>query len=178
MRRTRTIIAACVVALVFPGSTALVSGTQPELADQKQQDEGVSIQRLAATPPLPLWSDVPISVSLQRITYETGTDYHAQFAGPVLLYVEAGSLSIVYTGEPLTLMSGPEVTATQAVGSNLARGDEIRLAHGESVLFPDGDTGMTRNNGQDQLVVLAMLIVPEVGSSQVEATAVDASDAP
>ena len=146
---------------------------------------GVSVERLASTL---AGQTVPArsGVTLDRYTYQLGASVALNFTGPVLLYVERGTLQIERAGILLTLTSGPFPSpnpgAPGGPAGNVARqhrplapGAAATLNPGDSLSATDGNVGATRNAGDGPLVLTVLLVSPDpIPAPTATATAVAA----
>jgi hypothetical protein len=123
------------------------------------QSEDVQIEKVFGTPVLnPLPPDT--SISLWRLTLQPGASYDVVYPGPVISYVESGSLAVQEprSGSPQVLLySGPE-TSPPPLGAD--RRDSV-LPPGYAVLAENGAIGPIRNPGSEPTVVLLVHLVPQ-----------------
>jgi hypothetical protein len=139
------------------------------------QAEDVQVQNLFSSPVLkPLPPDT--SVSLFRLTLQPGATHDVDLPGPVICYVESGSLAVrePRSGSPQVLLySGPE-KSPPPLGSD--KRDSV-LPPGYAVLVEDGTLGLIRNPGNDPAVVLLLHLVPE-NLAEGEMVAAEATSVP
>ncbi len=125
--------------------------------------EGITFESLASTTPLP-FGPPPTSAEMQRITFEPGVTLALRYQGPVLYYVERGTLGLDLDGRQLVFTG-----VGQGEPFGVQEGQEIQLSVGQAVYAEDGDLGPVRNARSEPLVILALVIVPEpagVGESE------------
>jgi hypothetical protein len=110
----------------------------------------------------------PVSISLTRVTYDAGAGRPAQSRpGPVLEYIESGSLEFESTGV-LTVLRGPP--SAQGSPSHQESTDPATLVivnSGDSVFIAGNTEATTRNPGAD----LANVLVTEIGPADEKASA-------
>lgn len=165
MRRIITQICALalLVALTAAAGAHEPTGGTPATPHERAAFEGVTFESLASTPPLPL-GPPPTSAEMQRITFEPGATLALPYHGPVLYYVERGTLGLDLDGRQLTFTG-----VGQGEPFGVQEGREIQLSVGQAVYAEDGDLGPVRNAGSEPLVILALVMVPEpagVGESE------------
>lgn len=153
-RRSKPASVAALLAVVAVASV-LAQGRLRSAA----QPEDVGVEQLFNTPPI---AQLPpdTSVSLSRVTLQPGGSRNVRGAGPVVYYVETGSLALREPRDdsPQVLMySGPAGTPPP-LGSD---GRDAVLPPGYAVLVEDGVLGPIRNPGDGPLVLLALGFVPE-----------------
>jgi hypothetical protein len=155
------VIAALMAALV-------VVGSQVNALRAQEVAEGVTFDRLAETLPFPPATD-PTTVSLNRITIEPHSVLDMRFLGPVILYIEQGTLNVDLEQHHLAISySGDHADAAR---QRFRRGN---IPQGYGVYSADGDTGPLRNNTEELVILLAVFVVPQpAGNSEtLSATAV------
>ncbi|MCC6315495.1 MAG: hypothetical protein IT337_15955 [Thermomicrobiales bacterium] len=123
--------------------------------------DGVSIERLAFTPPLPFAME-PTTASLDRIAIEAGSALNLPDIGPVLIYIEQGTLDFDLRQHPVSIVKagGDSDKASQR---KVGRG---QIPAGYGVYSADGDLGAPKNSGGEDVVLLAVWFVaqlPEAG---------------
>jgi hypothetical protein len=127
------------------------------------ESNGAIQMNLTETPPLP---EVPSGATavLRRITLAPGATLDVTYHGPVLYYVEQGTLGVDMKNRRLAIV--------QSCGANDC-GTRINERRGEiqtglGVYAADGDLGPTRNVGDQDLIVTALLIVPQPSGSAID----------
>ena len=145
-------------ATAFPGRQALT-----------EIPEGIRIENLAAAPDLP-FPLREIGASLDRYTYAPGAQLEVPYVGPVLIYVESGTLSLDGVGNQVDIVYPPDVVEQPLTGEPIAEsqvgeaplvGERAEVGMGGSVYAATGDVGPTRNGGDEPLVLLVVLFVSE-----------------
>lgn len=120
------------------------------------ESRSVTVERLASTPPLPFATE-PTTATLERIVIAPGADSETTFAGPVLLYVEEGTLLVDWDRHRLAIVQTGDQVAI--------RGEqEIRkgvIPAGFGIYSADGNPGPLANSGETNLKLLAVLFVPQ-----------------
>jgi hypothetical protein len=97
------------------------------------------------------------AVGLARLTFEKGESFAADYAGPVVFYVDDGTVAIepsVVETNSLT-WNGPAVTPPRL--RNNSEGWTL-LTEGYAVVAEDGKLGEVRNGGPHDAVVLALSV--------------------
>ena len=153
---TRLLIAlvGSICALVLWLSPRL-SGSPNPLAAQVET-RSVTVERLAATPPLPFALE-PTTASLERIVVAPGASSETAFNGPVLLYVEEGTLKVDWDRHRLAIVQTGDQIAIR--GEQKIRKGTIPAGYG--VYSADGKPGPLLNVGDTNLKMLAVLFVPQ-----------------
>jgi hypothetical protein len=123
---------------------------------------GLVTDSLAAAPTVRFAADTSVRASMVRYTYEPGVEFELEYHGPVLYVVEQGKLGLPDVNG-LVLSSTWEEGDPTPGPMPVMEGDEYILLPGHSVFAGDGRLGPTRNAGDEQLVVLALLIVTDPG---------------
>lgn len=157
---------AAIVSLVLLFASAvslsvLAKGTPEPITATVGVGQGITLEPLADIPSL-VGIAPSASAALHRITYLPGATLEPAYAGPVAYYVEQGTLELRYQpGEPKGL-------GFSGVGSSLRSTADgfVQLSSGAAVFSPTGDLGLTRNQTSTPVVVLAILIVNEQGTSE------------
>lgn len=120
------------------------------------ESRSVTVERLATTPPLPFAIE-PTTATLERIVIAPGADSETTFAGPVLLYVEEGTLKVDWDRHRLGIVqTGDQVSIR---GEQKLRKGTIPAGFG--VYSADGNPGPLANSGDTNLKLLAVLFVPQ-----------------
>lgn len=125
------------------------------LAIQIETQE-VAIEDLAFTPPLPFASE-PTTVSLERIVVAPNASMDETFSGPVLFYIEQGTLNVNVERNRVAIVQTDDQKQTRS--DQKVRGGNIPAGYG--VYSADGNPGRLQNVGSDDLVLLAVLFVPQ-----------------
>lgn len=120
------------------------------------QSRSVTVERLATTPPLPFALE-PTTATLERIVIAPGADSETTFAGPVLLYVEEGTLHVDWDRHRLAIVQ----TGDQAAIRGEQRIRKGTIPAGFGVYSADGNPGPLANSGEMNLRLLAVLFVPQ-----------------
>lgn len=113
---------------------------------------------LTETGPLPALP-AGATAGLRRITLAPGEALAIKYAGPTLYYVEQGTLGVEPDQRQLRLVRVDGAAGTD----DLAIAPDGEVPAGIGVYAADGDLGPTRNMGDGDLVILALLIAPPEG---------------
>ena len=150
--------AALADATAFPGRQAVTA-----------IPEGIRIETLAAALDLPLRPRETVAV-LKRYAYAPGAQLDLPYVGPVLIYVESGTLSLDGVGNQVDIVYPPDVVEQPLTGEPIAQsqvgeaplvGEHAEVAMGGSVYAATGEVGPTRNGDDEPLVLLVVLFVSE-----------------
>lgn len=120
------------------------------------ESRSVTVERLATTPPLPFAIE-PTTATLERIVIAPGADSETSFAGPVLLYVEEGTLQVDWDRHRLGIVQTGDQVAIR--GEQKLRKGTVPAGFG--VYSADGNPGPLVNGGDSNLKLLAVLFVPQ-----------------
>jgi hypothetical protein len=116
----------------------------------------VTVERLAATPPLP-FAPEPTTATLEQIVIAPGASSETVFSGPVLLYIEEGTLMVDWDRHRLGIVQTGDQKAIR--GEPKIRKGTIPAGFG--VYSADGKPGPLLNAGDTNLKMLAVLFVPQ-----------------
>lgn len=126
---------------------------------------GITFERLAASPPGSLGLPGPhgpgtLTEVMVRITYASGAVFAFHAPGPILYYIEQGTLTIQLNPghTAIVLHDGSSGHSSFTFHGN----QPITLSAGQGIYADDGYIGATRNAGQTAVVVLATYLVPQV----------------
>jgi len=130
--------------------------------------EGVVVEPLAGTPPLPFGSATMLA-DLARYTFQPTATHEFRYAEPLLLYVEAGTMLLEGVGTDVSILSpvredhsGSEKrSAARQVGEAPAAGSDVTVTVGGSAYAGDGNLGLARNRGAEPLVLLVLFFTAE-----------------
>jgi hypothetical protein len=158
----------CAIIVVL--GVAVKSGQAMPLSAQIES-RAVTVEHLASTLPLP-FAPEPTTAGLERIAVAPGASLDFVFAGPVLFYIEQGTLHVDTERHQLAIV--------QTGDQKMIRGDQkVRrgtIPAGFGVYSADGNPGAMQNVGDENLIMLAVLFVPQPtddeGAETYEATAV------
>ncbi len=142
---------------------------------------GVTVEELTNSPPLP-FRPRDTTAMLARYTFEPDGLVNYPYPGPILVYVESGTLTLEGVGPSVSILhppreivrattdAGPEV-AVEQIGESPAEGDAAEIAAGGSAYSADGALGTMRNVTDAPLVLLVVAFATYESESG-EATAV------
>lgn len=174
-----SVVTTCLVGLTAVGQGATAQdGTPTGLGNLP---EGIGIERLADTASLPFASG-DTSAGLARYTYGPGARLEISYPGPILAYVETGTLALDAVGLAVSVRQPQQVTveATPGGGQSVSirqeagapvAGASAEVATGGSIYAPDGALGPTRNPGDEPLVLLVVSFVTQPTTGVMSATA-------
>lgn len=132
---------------IQPGGESVFEGATPE---------SLAIEIMPSSPPQ------PAALALQRVHFPPGSRAVTPGGDPrvVLVYIERGTLTVTNT-LPVTVTRG-EVLATPGVQTEeiVAAETEFTLRAGDSFFSPAGSGGELRNDGSEDVSILASIIVP------------------
>lgn len=137
--------------------------------------EGIQIEALAAAPDLP-FRPSETSAFLMRYTYAPGAQLEVPYTGPVLAYVESGTLSLERIGSRVSILYPADIIdgqqergriAKRQVGEAAPVGGKAEVGSGGSVYAETGELGPTRNASSDPLILLIVQFVSESPSEGV-----------
>lgn len=120
---------------------------------------GITVEPLANTPPLP-YGPPTTTAGLQRITYAPGAALDLHYHGPVLYAVVQGALTVEVGDRHVVIEAVGQAGGHALGGAGVAHGIAVLTPH-HAVYAEDGYFGPTRNAGDEPLVVIAVLIVPQ-----------------
>jgi len=156
------------VVVVLLGVAALgASRSATAQDDYARQKEGESVftnatPTLLAVGTLPSALPQPAELALQRVVIAPGGHIDTPGDDPrvVLLYVERGTLTVRNTVATQVTrgaaLATPGAEAQEAVPAET----EFTMSAGDATLSPAGSGGELRNDGSEEVVLLAGLIVP------------------
>lgn len=161
-------IAASAVLLIVVATVAgaLALPTRQALSELP---EGIGIEWLAVAPELP-FRPKETGAFLQRHTYAPGAQLELPFVGPVLMYIESGTLTLDRVGNEVAVVYPAKIVEQPLTGNQLAKlqesealpvGSHAEVGAGGSVYAMTGEVGPTRNAGDDALVLTVVLFVSE-----------------
>ncbi|HEU0114372.1 MAG TPA: hypothetical protein VFQ80_06840, partial [Thermomicrobiales bacterium] len=130
-------------------------GDTPYATISPGSDGGPPWTDLTETGPLPA---IPAGASagLRRITLAPGEALDIGYVGPTLYYVEQGTLGVDPEHHRLAFVGSDSTGGKHSI--DIGRHGEVPAGIG--VYTADGNLGPTRNAGDEDLVILALLIVP------------------
>jgi hypothetical protein len=152
----RQLIALVGIICVFVLLLSTNLGLPPRLLALQVETRLVTVERLAATPPLPFAVE-PTTASLERIVIAPGASSETTFNGPVLLYIEEGALKVDWDRHKLGIVQTGDQIAIR--GEQRIRKGTIPSGYG--VYSADGQPGPLVNAGDTNLKMLAVLFVPQ-----------------
>jgi hypothetical protein len=144
-----------VIAVVVSGALAGPLAAQVEM-------DGVTIEDLAQTLPLPV-TEAPTTATLQRIVMVPGATLERDYHGPVLFYVERGTLLVDPDRHRLAIIQSGDDSGR--VDRGIGRG---KIPAGYGIYSVDGSPGRMQNSGDEELVMLAVLFVPQPSGAEVD----------
>ena len=165
MRRLTSLIA---VGLVLLGVAALgASRSATVQADQIELIVGESVfadatPTLLALGVVPAYPALPAALALQRVVIAPGGRITTPADDPrvTLIYVERGTLTVRNTvATQVTrgaVMATPGAEAQEAIPAET----EFTMSAGDATLSPGGSGGELRNEGSEEVILLASIIVP------------------
>jgi hypothetical protein len=173
MRRFGVLLSLVVVVLLG----TLAFGAQPPAIAQEATPaaeefipEGISFEPLAYAPGITLPATGDLSIG--RISFEPGTGFPIEEGDPsyALAVIESGELTVLQEGPLMVTRAGALEAALgeEAAGGvatpateEIAAGQEVTLAAGDTVLFPPNvGGGEVRNDGQERTVALVVFVGP------------------
>ena len=173
MRRLMSLVA--VVSVVLLGVAALGAGpdarAQSDVVERghpiPNQGEGESVFE-GATPELLAASTVlsslpqPAALALQRVRIAPGGRTVTPGGDPrvVLVYVERGTLTVTNTLAATVMRGAALATPGAQAQEDIPAETEFTMTAGDSFLSPAGSGGELRNEGSEEVILLAGLIVP------------------
>jgi hypothetical protein len=162
MRRFLSLIA---VGLVLLGVVALDTGPHAGAQDALKRGESVftnATAELLAVGTLPSAPSLPAELALQRVRIAPGGHIDTPGDDPrvTLIYVERGTLTVRNTVPTVVtrgaVMATPGAQAQEAIPAET----EFTMSAGDANLSPGGSGGELRNEGSEEVILLAGLIVP------------------
>lgn len=152
-------IVLCLVGFALVGSAATVGASEGSpVATPSVFPPGITFERLASSPPGQLGLPGPngpgtmIEV-LARITYAPGAAFDFHAPGPILYFVERGSLTVqLNLGHTVLVIPGHGPVVHSSTTFHL--GQPITVTTGNGIYADDGYIGTTRNNERTLLTVL------------------------
>ena len=171
MRRFRVLLALGMVMLC--GTLALHARSdviaQEATPTAEEMMEGITFEALAMALQVPLPSVGDLF--LERFGLEPGAGFPIEAGDPTtaLAVVESGELTIRLEGT-LTVTRAEAMQAAMGAAEEggdfaaeteeIAAGQEVTLGAGDTAFFPPNVSGEVRNDGQEQAVVLVVLVGP------------------
>jgi hypothetical protein len=159
------------------GSSVVVGRREAQGPPRRRSRDGDTPSATISPHPdgVPLWTDLtetgPLpgipagaTAALRRITIEPGDVLDIGYLGPTLYYVEQGTLVVDAAHRRLAFVGSDSAGGKR--GISIGRRGEVPA--GVGVYAADGDLGPARNAGSDDLVILALLIVPQPGGAAIE----------
>jgi hypothetical protein len=165
----RVAVAALLGAMLVVGAALADATAFPGRQAVTAIPEGIRIETLAAALDLPFRPRETVAV-LQRYTYAPGAQLDLPYVGPVLMYVESGTLSLDGVGNQVDIVYPPDVVEQPLTGETIAEsqvgeaplvGEQAEVGMGGSVYAATGEIGPTRNGGDEPLVLLVVVFVSE-----------------
>ena len=170
MRRSRVVLSMVVVLLL--GGLALHA--QPVTVAQEATPAGEAMEEVTfesvtfvSGVGLPSFGDLYVA----RSTFEPGAAVPIEERDPTFgfLLVESGTLT-VQVDLPMTVTRSGELDAAMATAEasgdfsnmleSIAEGEAVTLEAGDAAYIPANSAGEIRNEGQEQAVALAFLVIP------------------
>jgi hypothetical protein len=156
-------------ALLIPGVAMVTVMASASRQVFSEVPEGIRIEALASAPELPFGPGDTTAV-LFRYSYAPGASLEVPYVGPVLVYVESGTLTLDAVGEDVELLYAENVVENPLSGEPISRsqvgevnpvGGRATLEAGGSAYASAGDLGLTRNAATGELVLLVVQFVSE-----------------
>ncbi len=171
---------------VFVGTRSSDSGAAPARQSLGEVPEGITVEPLATASALP-FGPGDVDAVLLRYTYAPGARLDVQYAGPILVYIESGTLSLEGVGEQVSILAPRHDIEQPLTGPRLGKrqkgkaphvGSRAEVAAGGSVYAETGELGPTSNQGDDVLRLLVVQFVSESPPVDVTKIAIEGPDEP
>src|SRR5687768_1241590 len=171
----RRLISLAVVLVLLSGVVALgaafaaraQSETFPSGHPIPDQGEGESVftnatPELLAGSVLPAAPPQPAALALQRLTIAPGGTAITPAGDPriVLLYVERGTLTVRNSVDASVTRGAALATPGTEAQEAIPAETEFTMTAGDAFLSPAGTGGELRNDGSEEVVILASILVP------------------
>ena len=172
-------------AVVF-GARSSDSNAAPALQSLDEVPAGITVEPLAAASDLPFGSGDGDAVLL-RYTYAPGARLDVPYAGPILVYIESGTLALEGVGDHVSILAPPHDIEQPLTGGRLGKrqkgtatlaGSRVNVEAGGSVYAETGELGPTSNQGDSNLVLLVVQFVSESAPVDVTKIAIAGPDEP
>ena len=163
MRRLMSLIA--VISVVLFGVGVLASTHSATAQDAYEKGESVftdATAELLAVGTVPSFPSSPAELALQRVVIVPGghIDTPGNDGRVTLIYVERGTLTVRNTVDTVVTrgaaMGTPGAQAQEAIPAET----EFTMSAGDANLSPASSGGELRNDGTEEVILLAGLIVP------------------
>lgn len=166
---------------------ATIANVQALPADQYGDlPEGITLELLAAAPGS-LDQSREAETFLLRYTYQPGARLDLPYPGPLLVFVEEGTLTLEQVGSnvsvipPVALNDQPlaeKQSRKKHRGNAMPIGERVELPAGGSAYAETGDLGPTSNEGSDELVLLVVQFVTDLRRDDVTRVSVPGTPGP
>ena len=160
MRRLASLIAVLVVLL----GVAVIGASRSATAQDYMKAgtlEGATAELLAVGQ-LPSSLPRPAGIALQRLRIDPGGSIVVPADDPklVLFYVESGTLTLRSTVAAVVTRAAAVATPGTQAQEEIPAETEFTMRAGDSSLSPAGSGGELRNDGGEEVILLASLIAP------------------
>jgi hypothetical protein len=163
MRRLASLIAVLVVLLGTVVLVARPAVTAQEVAESMKAGtlQGATAELLAVGP-LPSSLPQPAGIGLQRVRIDPGGRSVVPADDPkvVLFYVESGTLTVRSTVPAVVTRGAALATPGRQAQEEIPAATAFTMRAGDSSLSPAGSGGELRNDGGEEVILLASLIAP------------------
>jgi hypothetical protein len=181
MRRLTSLV---VILVVLSGAVALgatfAARAQSDVVERghpiPNHGEGESVftdatPELLAGGVMPSFPPQPAAIALQRVRIAPGGHVVTPADDPrvVLLYLESGTLTVRNTVAATVMRGAAMATPGAQAQEDIAAETEFTMTAGDSFLSPAGSGGELRNDGSEEVILLAGLIVPVPAGTPVAA---------
>ena len=165
MRRLLSLVA--VLSVVLLGVVVLDASRSAtaQRPDYEAQGESVftnATAELLAVGTLPSALPQPAELALQRVVIAPGGHIDTPGDDPrvVLLYVERGTLTVRTTVATVVTRGAALATPGAQAQEAIPAETEFTMSAGDATLSPGGSGGELRNEGSEEVILLASIIVP------------------
>jgi hypothetical protein len=164
VKRATYLVAGLVLLTLFAGAASRTTASQEDVPTPNIEPLSPTTNSLVPGLQLLFPSDSPIRLSLVRYTFAPGESAELSTNGAVIFYIDQGELGITSQKDQLLIL----LPAASMVGSpiqylGVAAGKETLVQAGHSVYAEDGQLGLTRSAGNEELIVLAIFLAPTQG---------------
>jgi hypothetical protein len=164
VKRASCLVIGLALLTLFAGAAPRTTANQDDVPTPNIEPLSPTTNSLVPGLQLLFPSDSPTRLSLVRYDYAPGETAELSTSGAVIYYVDQGELGITSQKNQLLIL----LPAAAMVGSpiqylGVTAGKETLVQAGQSVYAEDGQLGLTRSAGNEELIVLAIFLAPTQG---------------
>jgi hypothetical protein len=164
VKRASCLLAGLALLTLFAGVAPRTTASQEDVPTPNIEHLRPTTNSLVPGLQLLFPTDSPTRLTLVRYTYAPGESAELSTNGAVIYYIDQGELSITsQVDDSLILLPAASMVGSPIQYLSVAVGQETMVQAGHSVYAEDGQLGLTRSAGNEELVVLAIFLAPTLG---------------